>query len=364
MKEHSNLGKSLEIARESRGYTQGDLAKLTNISQAQISKYETGEKQISATDLELFSKILEYPESYFKKDRSNNVIHLDFRKGKSVPKKTFRRIHSIVNRTRSELKDILKEVELDLLNIPENIHSNQPEIVAEEIRRFWKIPSGPIHNLIKIIEDRNILLLGMKFSNEDKFSACAIEIDFRQPLIIFNSFHPMDRIRFSISHELGHILLHHNEEADFSIPYEFDLKIKETEANKFASCFLMPKNDIINDLKSISLDKLQNLKFKWRVSIAALLQRAFDLETISYEKYISFRKELSARRWIIKEPGDIPVETPSLIKEIFSVYIEDYGYTEKELSDLLGLHLYEFNSIYMNKGLRLLNRGNNMNDGK
>ncbi|MDF3821776.1 XRE family transcriptional regulator [Leptospira sp. 96542] len=348
----TTIGKRLEIARESRGYSQGELTKLTFFSQSQISKFESGEKEISPLDLETLAQVLDYPKNFFYKKISDLDVHLDFRKGKGVSAKTRRRILAIVNRTRYEVKNLLDQIDLDPVVIPDKIISEKPIEAAKEIRKMWKIQDGPILDLISKIENQSIITLPMKFANEDKFSACAIDVDSRQPLIIYNSNHPFDRIRFSVAHEIGHIFLHHHGETefkDFSIPFEFREKDREDQANTFASEFLMPENEMKKELNGLTIEKLQRLKFKWRVSMAALLERAYRLNIIEYNKYLNFRKEFSSRRWLTNEPSEIPTEDPSLIKEILTVLQDEFGYSIHDISSNLGLYPREFNSIYLGK---------------
>ena len=203
--------KRLITARESRCLTQKELSEATGISQSRISKFESDERDLVIPDSELerIAQVLEYPISFFDKTIDNHNVHLDFRKGKTVSDKTLKKITSIVNRTRFEINSLIDKIEIEAVIIPENIFSDKPYDAAKQLRKLWKIPPGPIINLINEIEHQSILLMAMKFLDQDKFSACAIEVRKFQPLIIYNSNHPIDRIRFSIAHELGHIFLHH-----------------------------------------------------------------------------------------------------------------------------------------------------------
>ncbi|TGM04721.1 ImmA/IrrE family metallo-endopeptidase [Leptospira yasudae] len=345
------VGSRLEIARESRGLNQADLVKLSGFSQSQISKFESGEKNPNLSDIELFSKILEYPISFFNKKIQNQEVHIDFfRKGKSVPAKTTRRIKAVVNRVRSELGTLFENIELSPFYSPEGISSNDPYYAANEIRKLWKIPKGPIINLLEIIESQGIPIVPFQFHEDEKFSGCAIQFQQEQPAIIFNRNHPMDRIRFSIAHELGHVFLHHfGNFEDSAIPFEFRENLRESQANDFASEFLMPAEEIKNDLMRLSIDKLQSLKFKWRVSMAALVQRAKKLETIDQNRYIYFRKEFSARGWILDEPGKLPNEEPKLLKAATLLLMEEFQYSTEQIANELGLYSKEFSPIYLGK---------------
>ena len=82
------------------------------------------------------------------------------------------------------------------------------------------------------------------------------------------------------------------------------------------------KEEIAKDIKELNIEKLQQLKYKWKVSMAALLERARRLTIINELKYINFRKEFSYRKWLLEEPGKLPSEEPFLLKEIIEAYQE------------------------------------------
>lgn len=80
-----------------------------------------------------------------------------------------------------------------------------------------------------------------------------------RPLIGVNSNHPPTRRRFTIAHELGHLLLHANDGVHFD---EVVVKLRaavagtgtdehEIEANRFAAELLMPAEFLESDLSSI-----------------------------------------------------------------------------------------------------------------
>jgi transcriptional regulator with XRE-family HTH domain len=62
---HSANPEMLILAREARGYTQGKLAEDTGISQANISKYESGLLRISEMYLSQIATVLHYPREFF-----------------------------------------------------------------------------------------------------------------------------------------------------------------------------------------------------------------------------------------------------------------------------------------------------------
>lgn len=133
------------------------------------------------------------------------------------------------------------------------------------------------------------------------------------------------------------------------IPFEFRENLRESQANDFASEFLMPSAEIKNDLMGLSIERLQNLKFKWRVSMAAILQAAKKLETIDQNRYIYFRKEFSARRWLTEEPGKLPIEEPRLLKSATQLLMEEFNYSVEQIANEVGLYSKDFSPVYLGK---------------
>ena len=111
------------------------------------------------------------------------------------------------------------------------------------------------------------------------------------------------RSRADIAHELGHLLLHRYVRREF-LDDPLTFKLMEKQAWRFAQGFLLPEQPFLKDVYSLSLDTLLSLKPKWKVSVAFMLQRIFDLDIIGIEKYGNYRKYLAQRNWLRSEPYD------------------------------------------------------------
>lgn len=101
-------------------------------------------------------------------------------------------------------------------------------------------------------------------------------VDHTRKLVVINKSHSNGRKRFTSAHELGHIILHPNEnEVDYRISFS-DNDPKETEANKFAAEILMPYDDFILVYKS-KRGCLSSIADFFGVSIGAATIRAESL---------------------------------------------------------------------------------------
>ena len=139
---------------------------------------------------------------------------------------------------------------------------------------------------------------------------------------------PGDRLRFTIAHELGHLIMKNEDN-----PYAEC----EDEANEFASEFLMPETDIKFELNNLSCEKAFYLKPKWKVSMASLIRRASDLGVITKSRYTSLNVQMSKLGYRKNEPTPIEKEKPTLFQEIIDSYIEAKGETLESIAQQMNL---------------------------
>ena len=331
------------LGREFRGFTQTDLAKNSNISQANLSKMELGALAVSDDSLNKISISLNLPIAFFKRKINLFQPNLYYRKLAKSSTKLIRKSVAEMNVHRMAIQSLLKSNELVDKPLPvlsiENYEN--PENIAIHLRMLWNIPSGPIHELFSTLERQGLFIVLCDFDSND-ISGRSMFTDFGYPIIFVNKHMPMDRQRFTTAHELGHLIMHMS-----SICAE-DRDI-EKEANLFASAFLMPISDIQHQLIGMSISKLGDLKKYWKSSMSSILVRSFQLGAISTTMYKNLNIELSYRGFKKSEPRELEpeIETPELLSTMIKLHIENLLFDEKDLSELLGLQYDEINNRYM-----------------
>jgi Zn-dependent peptidase ImmA (M78 family) len=119
--------------------------------------------------------------------------------------------------------------------------------------------------------------------------------DKNQVVIGVNTHHAPVRQNFTTAHELGHLLLHDQDQ--LHIDHKFQVRLRddasshgtdddEREANFFAACLLMPRNFIEDDLAAeVCVDLLDDLFLshlarRYCVSFQALVNRLKNLNYI------------------------------------------------------------------------------------
>lgn len=165
---------------------------------------------------------------------------------------------------------------------------------------------GPVPSVTHALEKSGVLVLGLPvpYEKHDAFSTWTGPHDARYPVVAVLSNAPGDRRRFSVAHELAHLVLHRD------LPPSMATAV-EPEADTFASEFLVPLDDLADEISGRpSLNELVLLKRRWGVSLQVLIRAARTLGVVDDDRYVSLFKQLSARGWRKEQPIHVPVEKP------------------------------------------------------
>ncbi len=352
---HFNPG-MLTLARESRELAQDSLASLTQIPQTMISRFEGSIAVPSDGQVAVIADRLTYPvDLFYQEDRifGFNASVFFHRKRADMPAKTLRRIHSVLNLTRMRVGRLLlatsisPEAELIRMSVEEH---GTPERIAQHIRAMLHIPPGPIRDLTAAMEDAGVLIATHKFGSS-RTDAVSEWVPGHPPIILINVDESIggDRYRWTLAHELGHLVMH-------KLPSE----AMEQEANRFASELLLPSEEIRHQLHNVRLSHLATLKSIWKVSMGAILERAKQLGTVTPSQYRYMRIKFGRLQYNTREPAelDFPLEKPSLLAELIQTHIKQLKFSLEDLAKLLNLLPNECAELYVpefsSSGLRLI----------
>jgi len=130
------------------------------------------------------------------------------------------------------------------------------EQVSKIIHKEFKIENQIQIDPVTIAEEFGFTVFKSTFDS-DNISGMVINSN-EEKSIYINKNAPLNRQRFTVAHELGHIILHHEpneksyKEVDFRTNSGFD--VRESQANSLAAALLMPRkkaNEIWKKLKDI-----------------------------------------------------------------------------------------------------------------
>ncbi len=337
-------GHMIVLVREAKGWTQLDLATSADVSQSFISKVERGLLSPDEQVLGRLAAALEVPPALLC-DREN-LQHLEVtclhhrRRASRMAVATVRRIESLaqlVSLSKRRLAAGFEEPRtLPLSRQP--LHAAiTPEDIAAKLRADWGVPPGPIDNLTALLESAGIAIIIRHLGTDAQDAVSMWPLD-DHPVVLLNTGLPPDRARFTLAHELGHLLMH-----------EMPDDGQEDQANAFAAEFLTPADMVGPDLDGLTVrqfSRLMSLKVRWKVSMAALIQRAAQLGYISQSQLKSFRIRLNQYGWSRREPGDLPVERPSTVRTLVARRLAA-GHTEQHLADLTLMLPSQFRRHYL-----------------
>ncbi len=339
----------ITLARELRGVTQAGLSQaIGSISQIELSNLETGRSEITDNHVAKIAKALNLSVSFFKKDEPmvKRISKFYYRKRSTLPAKQQNTIEAQIKLLRSLLLDLLKEVEIDSKALPQWPvgKNNSPEEIAGKARLFFNLDDGPIDNPINLMEQLGIPVVFLNSSSE-KFSGMTVQTDINMPIIFLNKNMPNDHKRFTLAHELGHLIMHipFSDDPEFMSNLE-DLDEVEKQADRFAGSFLMPGKEIKRQtLYSFTYSRLTELKLYWKVSKQALIYRAKDLGIITPQKFTTLFVELSRNGERKRESLEVPIDEPRLFKEVLQLWGSDLQKPERQLIDeLIGVPFSDF----------------------
>lgn len=319
--EHENIfAIRLKLARKLAGLSLQELAdKLENkVTKQALSKYEMGQMNPSTAVLLALSNVLRVRPDYFLNKNQVNLENIDFRKRAGLSKKNE---DSIIERARDyvERHNQIEHI-LGLTHVFKNpindiviYNDNDVEKAASQLRSEWQLGLAPIVNIVEMLELKNIKIILIE--DVDEVDGLAAFTSTGLPVIVVNiKGRSIERIRFTIIHELAHLLL------ILSDDLRIEKKKVEELCHYFSSCFLLPSEVLIkmlggNNRTYINIKELINIKEYVGISIKAIVHRARKMEIITdtyYQKWMVYMSKTYGGKG---EPGNYKGEERSSVME-------------------------------------------------
>lgn len=332
-----NCGERIRAARKIAGLSQQNLADHVPVTKQSISKYERDEAMPGSEVLLAIAGTLNVPVDFFLRGRPMPPLtEPAYRAHHSKLRK--RDLDSVQAQVREwlerylELEQILPRTCQRKWSLPPHLPRairdlEESELAAETLREEWELGDDPIESMVEVLEDRGGKV--MDLDGPKGFDGLAFWAE-KTPVIVYSSEAQGDRQRFSMAHELAHLLLEPGEDGD-----------AEKVANRFAGAFLLPERRLIaeigEDRSNLGIRELQILKHKYGMSMQAIIYRAYDLEVISDHVRKKLFRTFSARGWRKEEPGQ-PVrrETPVRMEQMAAMLLAEDALSRSRVAELLG----------------------------
>lgn len=344
----ANFGERLKSARKMAGLSMETLAQKAEsvVTKQAIGKYEKGLMNPSSNVLMELSRVLEVKPDYFLRSPKIKLSDLEFR-NKSI---LGAREWEIIKHKTVDFLERYAQIEEILgarvsFNNPIQGKNRQVrdlsdvECAAIMLRRTWNLGTAPISNLMETLEYKGIRIFEIETRKRfHGISGCSDST----PVIAVRAQDELVRKRFTIAHELGHVLL--------EFPDTDNPKTLEKRCHDFASAFLLPEVAIKAQLgkhrEGIALMELQKLKGIYGISIQAIMHRAERLGIIRAYTYRKFCIMVNQTGWKKKEPGSYErKEKANRFKQLVYHAAAEEVITFSRAAELLNVPLSEFRKI-------------------
>ncbi len=313
-------GERLRTLRELLGLTQTQLAEVTHLRQSWISDVENSRREPTFDELTHIATSTSTPVKFFYVQPSSVPLDsLRFRKFASASKIAERRIHAFYGESYRVTDTVLcteryPTPPLPFATAPE-VSQDDIEEMAQATRQALRLaPEKPIPHVTRALERGGVAVAPLAFkdfiSEEDTATTGHFGVSYwggvgAVALVGYFPGRQGDRDRYTLGHELGHLVLH---------TFRPRVADAESEANRFAGAFLVPRDRAIEEISEhLSLSDYARLKAKWGVSIQALIMRGRALGVLGDTRHRSLFVQLSAKGWRKNEPVTVGQEEPLLL---------------------------------------------------
>ena len=328
-------GSNLRTLRLFRNKTLDDLAGPLGVSKQLVSRWEKNDSAPGYQHTNALAKELGVNSSYFE---NVNIKRLEeyqfhFRKLRTTRVKTKDHVIALGEIFRQLAEFLDAHLELPEYDFPTIECSSDADIerAAEFCRRHWALGLGPIENVTRVAENAGALVTD--FTGVGK-EIDALSIATQRPIIVRNSAKESPgRLRFDLSHEIGHFVMHEGRLTGD--------KFTEGQANRFASAFLLPRSTFINEFpvsNRINWRRISEIKQTFKVSKAAILYRAKQLDLLSDQQYTGAIIRLKKHEGRNERDDYLiePMEQPELIHNALQTMKDHMGLSVQVIEEKLG----------------------------
>lgn len=345
-------------AREARAMSMEELAKNIGVTRQSISKYERGIISPSLGVLQDVSCALGFPVDFFYKEELPHTAgssSLFFRSNSNIAKKVKTACKYQVkwaNEIRKQLERYVNFVSMDVPALEtdyENLTFDDIEELAIRIRNQWELGDRPISDLIGVLENRGIIVgefssnVLCSFKGIDAFSSW----EDGSPYILYNSdTKSAVRTRFSLLHELGHIIMHNSIVEQEAVKKDV-VELADAQADHFAAAFLLPETSFPNDVHGNTLPSIEMVKRKWGAAMSTIIKRCEQLKLFTDNQINYLRRQMTVKKYWRKEPLDdeMTIVGPEILRDAVYLLVDNKLVTPESLLTDSGLALSDFRSL-------------------
>lgn len=303
----------LKLARLRLGLSLTKLADVSDVSLRSLTEYETGKREPSEENLGKLAEALGVPLAFFARE-SIDSVPVEAASFRKLSKATVGRRNAVLASAALTLEfyaEIDSRFELPTPAIP-TYDKLSPSHAAELVRNLWNLGDRPVSNMVHLLESKGVRIAALNHEFDDIDAFCFSRDGI--PYVFVNTSKTAERQRFDLAHELGHLVLHSDFEMDPS-----NSKLRESQAQEFASAFLMPATSVLSQaMAGATIERILAARSYWKVSAMALTHRLHELDLLSDWQYRTTCITLSELGYRSTEPnGQVPELSQILRKVLY-----------------------------------------------
>ena len=343
------VGKRIQRARKAASLSLRSLGEIVGVSQTTISKYESEESTPDSTMLLKLAKALQVKTEFFFRSSEFVLENKEYRK-RTISKIELQSIESkILNlvEKRFEFETLyppMNDISFEIPNgLPNHIqYLYNIDSFANKLREIWNLGNDPISDLSDLLESKGIKVFIIDEDADNNFDGLAALVN-NYHIIVISKKWPGDRQRFTLAHELGHLVL------DGRLADTLD---EEKASDRFAGAFLLPeeplKKKLGNKRKNFEIAELSLIKQEFGVSMQTVFIRASHAKIIDYNYSSTLWKQFKNEGWNIKEPGEqYPREKVHYFKQMVLRALSEEHIEESKAAELLDMTVHKFHKFRM-----------------
>ncbi len=318
----------LQLARELRGLSKSELAGKTSKTPSAISQFELGKTKPDVETVFRLALALGVPPRFFARSAHSDVLisveECHFRSLRSASQKERRQLLAIGTLLSDLLSTLEEYVSLPEVDFPDCRMTPETSLdiekCADSVRKHWGLGFGPIVDMVRLVESKGVIICPLVQGSE-KVDAFSYWHKKRPFIFLLLTKESASRARFDVAHETGHLVMHPD-----VLPGD---PLLERQANKFASAFLLPRESFEAECPTrLDFGHFFELKNRWKVSVPALIRRAYDLGKISEASYRRGFVYLKQKFHGCTEPCEPEREWPTIIPKAFDIVLADHAVEE------------------------------------
>lgn len=214
------------------------------------------------------------------------------------------------------------------------------ESAALSLRATWDLGNRPISDITELLEERGIKVFKLRLPSSVDGLTCDVRRTdgYDLSVIVYSDEKSIERQRFTIAHELGHMVM--------GVLPELS---EELVCNRFAAAFLVPADELKREVGRHRLNfgfgELVEIKQKYGISAAALVTRMQELGIIRQKTSDDIFRGIGST-WKSKEPCPLSrSESPRRFRRLCLRALAEDEISQSRAAELLRLPVSEIEHI-------------------